>query len=67
MLTDLVPWHNPVQETVSNVSPFPEILYRVLHRANSWTLEEVLVGSCLDEEDILRCHYELTRRLVYDL
>lgn len=45
-----------------NNTQFRGRLFALLERANSWTVEEVLLGSRLDEEDVLRCDHDLHRR-----
>lgn len=36
-----------------------ELLFKVLDKANSWSLEEVLLGSMLDDDDVILCHRKL--------
>lgn len=50
-----------------NAIQIHKLLLAVLDLVNTWTVEEVLLCSRLDDEVILRCDYELNKlqRVIY--
>ena len=64
LLVDLVQNIRPCKPGFRGLNLLREtsnLLFEVLEKANSWSLEQVLLGSELDNDDILFCY----RRLRY--
>lgn len=62
MLGDALQWHlqhcSRKSQAFANFFEISEFLFSILDQANSWSLEEVLLGSGYDD-DVVLCHRKL--------